>query len=326
MKISVCIPTFNSAVYIGECIESVLAQKGVEFEVIVFDNASADGSWEIAKSFSDPRVRAFRSDQNRGMATNFNCALQEARGEYIKLLCSDDVLEPNALEPQANFLDQHPELAMVTSATRAIDSKGKPFALVKWFSQPTIIGALNLRTISLIHGNIVGEPSAVLFRREAWLSAGLFRDGLGTLIDLDMWFRLSREGGVGYIPLPLCRIRRHAHSMTNQFRRAGEVQGAVLHMTRALLRELQAGSLVRRVSLGKVAGSHLAHAFYGLRRGYVKWPASALEEAFRIDPAFIGFFLYLALFRSGVLGFRVERDGKPSVCATGTLRCLSEAR
>src|SRR4029077_20938954 len=108
----------------------------VEFEVIVFDNASADGSWEIVNSFSDPRVRAFRSDQNRGMASNFNCALHEASGEYIKLLFSDDVLEPSALELQAQFLDEHAELVMATSATRLIDSGGNVHAMVRWFSLP----------------------------------------------------------------------------------------------------------------------------------------------------------------------------------------------
>jgi glycosyltransferase involved in cell wall biosynthesis len=324
MKISVCIPTFNSACYVGDCIRSVLAQQGVEFEVIVFDNRSEDDTWEIIKSFSDPRVRAFRSDQNRGMTTNFNCALQEARGEYAKLLCSDDLLEPSALELQAKVLDQHAELVMVTSARRLIDSGSNMHSMVGWFSRSVIIGALDLKLISLLYGNVVGEPSAVLFRRAAWLRAGFFRDGLVASIDLDMWFRLSCQGGVGYLPLPLCRIRRHALSMTNHFRGTGEVQEAVLQMTESLLRDLQASPLVRRISMGKVAGSHLRHALYGFRRGFVNWPATALAKAFRTDPAFIGLFLYLVFFRSGLMGLRIGSDGRPSVCATNTLHCLPE--
>jgi hypothetical protein len=326
MKISVCIPTFNSAAYIGECIESVLAQKGVEFEAIVFDNASQDHTWEIIKSFSDPRVHAFRSDQNRGLAANFNCAVQQAHGEYIKLLCSDDLLEPGALELQAKFLDEHPELVMATSATRLIDSSGKVKAMVRWISRPVTIGALELRITSLLYGNIVGEPSVVLFRREAWLRAGSFRDGLVTLIDLDMWLRLSHHGVVGYLPIPLCRIRRHTLSMTNQFRAAGEVQESVLRLTEALLCELQATPLVRRICLGKVAGSHLRHALYGVRQGLVQWPASALAKAFRIDPFFMGLFLYVTLFRSGLMGLRVGAQGKPSICTTGTFDNLPTCR
>lgn len=324
MKISVCIPTFNSALYISNCLESALAQKGAEFEVIVCDNASEDRTWEIIRSFSDSRVHVFRSEQNFGMVTNFNRALQAASGEYAKLLCADDLLEPGALDVQARFLDDHPEVAMVTSATQLIDSNSKVCGTTRYFARPVTIDALNLRALSLIYGNIVGEPSAVLFRREAWLHAGPFSGGLATLIDLDMWFRLARSGGVGYLPLPLCRIRRHDRSMTNQFRGAGEVQEAVLRMTETLLGELHAPQLVRRISLGKVAGSHLRHAFYGMKRGLVRWPVSALAKAFWIDPGFIGLFLYVALFRSGVLGFRVEQDGRPSVCATSTLRCLGE--
>ena len=326
MKVSVCIPTFDSEAYVSSCIESVLAQKGVEFEVIVFDNASQDDTWKIVQRFSDPRLRAFRADRNCGMTANFNRLLLEAKGEYIKLLCSDDLLEPSALELQTRFLDEHPDLAMATCATRLIDSSNEVLGTVRWFSQPVTIEALNLKTVFLIYGNIIGEPSAVLFRREAWLRAGPFRDGLVTLIDVDMWFRLSREGGVGYLPLPLCRIRRHALSMTNQFRGAGAVQDAVLHMTEALLCELHAPPFIRRISLGKVAGSHLCHALYGIRCGFVRWPASSLMTAFRIDPAFIGLFLYVTLFRSGLLGFRIEHDGKPSLCTTNTLRCLLEVR
>jgi len=323
MKVSICIPTFNSAAYIGDCIESALAQKGVDFEVIVFDNASQDDTWKIVQSFSDSRVRAYRSDQNHGMAINFNRALREAKGEYIKLLCSDDLLEPSAVELQTKFLDDHPEITMVTCATRLVDSEEHVFATIQRFFRPVIFGALDLRIFSLIYGNIVGEPSAVLFRREAWISAGSFRDGLVTLIDLDMWLRLSRQGGVGYLPLPLCRIRRHAHSMTNQFRGAGRVQEAVLHMTETLLSELHATPLVRRICFGKVAGSHLQHALYGFRHGHVRWPASALAIALRMDPFFVGLILYLAFFRSGLMGLRLGSAGRLSVCTSSALNRVS---
>jgi glycosyl transferase family 2 len=324
MKVSVCIPTFNSEAYVGSCLASVLAQQGVDLEVIVFDNASEDKTWEIVQSFSDPRVRSFRAARNCGMAANFNRALHEARGEYIKLLCSDDLLESNALLLQAKVLDERPGLAMVTCATWLIDSNSVMFDTVRWFAKPVIIDPLNLRALSLIYGNVVGEPSAVLFRREVWLRAGLFQDGLVTLIDIDMWFRMSCQGGVGYLPVPLCRVRRHPRSMTNQFRGAGKVQEAVLRMTESLLSQLQASPLVRMVSFGKVAGSYLRHAMYGLRNGQVKWPASAFLKALRIDPGFFGLFLYLAFFRSGLLGLRIGPAGKPSVCAASTLHCLPE--
>ena len=323
MKVSVCIPTYNSSAYIGECIQSVLAQTGVEYEVVIFDNASNDGSWEIIKSFNDSRIRAFRSEQNRGMAVNFNRALGESSGEYIKLLCSDDLLEASALESQSKFLDDHGDISMVTCATRLIDSDGHAFATVRRFPSPVIMNARGLRAGSLIYGNIVGEPSAVLFRRDSWLRAGPFQDGLVTLIDLDMWFRLSSEGRIGYLPVPLCRIRRHRDSMTSQFRGAGKVQEAVQSMTQALLDELRAPTFIRKICMGKVAASHLRHALYGVRHGQVKWPASAFAKAYRIDPLFIGLLLYLVLFRSELLGLRIGPEGNLSICSAGTLRCVS---
>src|SRR5579862_640963 len=199
LKVSVCVPNYNSSAYIGDCIQSVLAQTGVEYEVIVFDNASDDGSWEIIQSFRDRGVKSFRSDKNCGMAVNFNRALGKATGEYIKLICSDDLLEPSALALQSRFLDQHSDISMVTCATRLIDSSGQAFGTVQRFSTPVTLNATGLRASALIYGNIIGEPSAVLFRHDSWLRAGPFQDGLITLIDLDMWFRLSSLGRIGYL-------------------------------------------------------------------------------------------------------------------------------
>ena len=96
MKVSVCIPTYNSAAYLAECIQSVLAQRDVDFEIVISDNASDDSTWDIINSFSDPRIRASRCAKNEGMAANFNRVLQQAHGEYVKVLCSNDVLDPNA--------------------------------------------------------------------------------------------------------------------------------------------------------------------------------------------------------------------------------------
>src|SRR5581483_10555784 len=149
MKISVCIPTFNGAAYIKKCLDSLLEQNQPEFEVVVSDNASEDGTWDIVRSFRDQRIRAFRSDRNVGMANNFNRALQECRGEYVKVLCADDVIEPDALKMQADFLDAHPEIAMSTGATRLIASDDSLVGNVQWFSHTTVVTAKDLKRISL---------------------------------------------------------------------------------------------------------------------------------------------------------------------------------
>jgi hypothetical protein len=114
--------------------------------------------------------------------------------------------------------------------------------------------------------------------------------------------------------------------MTSQFRGAGQVQAAVLQMTESVLSDLHANSFARKVSFGKVAGSHVRHALFGLRQGQFRWPADALVAAFRLDPGFIGLFLYLCLFRSGALGLKMAADGTLSVGFTSTLQCASEGR
>ena len=105
--VSVCIPAYNAARFIGEAIGSVLAQTCRDFELVVVDDASADDTVDVVRRFSDPRLRLLRNARNLGLAGNWNRATSEARGRYVKLLCQDDLLRPDCLADQVAVLD-HP--------------------------------------------------------------------------------------------------------------------------------------------------------------------------------------------------------------------------
>jgi hypothetical protein len=92
--VSICIPNFNYGRYLRTCVESALAQGGDEIEVIVSDNASTDDSLEVLASIEDPRLRFWRNDSNVGVYPNWDKALSAARGRWVKVLQSDDWLEP----------------------------------------------------------------------------------------------------------------------------------------------------------------------------------------------------------------------------------------
>ncbi len=98
--VSVCIPTFNYGRFLPEAIKSVLAQSFTDFELVVVDNASTDETAELMEAFvrSDPRIRFYRNSENVGIVKNFNRALGHAAGDYVKILCADDLLAPSALE------------------------------------------------------------------------------------------------------------------------------------------------------------------------------------------------------------------------------------
>ena len=130
IKFSICIPNYNYADYIGITIQSVLNQSYSNFEIIVADNASEDNSIAVVKSFNDDRISILVNNYNVGFSPNLDKATQGAKGDYIILLSSDDIMNPGALEEYAKIIYNHKgdenDLVMM-SACDIIDSHGIVF-------------------------------------------------------------------------------------------------------------------------------------------------------------------------------------------------------
>jgi GT2 family glycosyltransferase len=125
---SVCIPCFNHGKYIGETIRSVLEQDFDKFEIVISDNCSTDDSRDVVRSFGDKRIRLFENRYNIGFAPNLQRVTREARGHFLILLSSDDLMRPGALRQYARiFRDQgaRAESTVVTSACDVIDEVGR---------------------------------------------------------------------------------------------------------------------------------------------------------------------------------------------------------
>jgi len=207
-KVSVCIPVYNGARFLTQAVQSVLDQSFRDFEVLVFDDASTDGSWEVLNTFSDPRLRLRRNTRNLGPKANWDQCLEAARGRYTKLFHQDDLLRTDCLAKQVELLDRHSEAVLTFSKRTIIDPLGRrlwsrgghwiPNAIRR---EDIIRGCLRAGT------NVVGEPSAVLFRTDAASQAGRFDDDLPYLIDLDYWLRLLELGTAYYLDTELASFR-----------------------------------------------------------------------------------------------------------------------
>ena len=130
-RVSIGMPVFNGDAYLREAVESVLAQTYGDFELIIADNASKDGTEAIGRSFAerDSRVRYLGSDENRGAAWNFNRAFEVARGEYFKWLAHDDVLAPTYLQRCVSALDEAgQDVVLCFPRRRLITPEGEPVA------------------------------------------------------------------------------------------------------------------------------------------------------------------------------------------------------
>ena len=161
--VSILIPVYNRKEYIGECIQSALDQTFTDFEIIVVDNASSDGTWEICQNFAlkDQRVRVFRNDTNIGPVRNWLRCVQEANGALSKILFSDDSLEPNCLTEMVPKLNDS-DVGLVYCAARIGKSREES---VIAYSQADSIRLSSTQFLNrVLSGNAPVSPGAVLIR------------------------------------------------------------------------------------------------------------------------------------------------------------------
>jgi len=124
---SICIPNYNYGRFIGATIESVLSQTYQNFEIVVVDNASTDNSVEVVQSFNDSRIRLYQNNYNIGFAPNLQRATSHARGDFIHLLSSDDLMKPHALAAYAHVIREvdEPHNLVLYSAVEYFDNQGR---------------------------------------------------------------------------------------------------------------------------------------------------------------------------------------------------------
>lgn len=209
--VSVCIPTYRGAAHLGAAIGSVLSQSFGDFELIIIDDHSPDGTAAVVAQYKDPRIRYIRNESNLGAQGNWNRCLSESRGKLFKLLPQDDLLLPGCLERQAAVLEEDGEerVALVFSARRIIDSRDRALMVRSYpgGKQGLIPGRAVIGRCVRFGTNLVGEPGSVMFRRSLALKVGAFDATNPYVIDLDYWFRLLLNGDAYYIAEPLAAFR-----------------------------------------------------------------------------------------------------------------------
>lgn len=185
-RITVLTTVYNGISYLAECIESVLGQTFTDFEFLIVDDASTDGSLECIELYRDPRIRLVKNDQNMGQAKSLNKGLGLAAGEYIARLDQDDVCLPTRLQEQAEYLDNHSDVTVICSWEITIDSTGRKVRT--WEASIDNYGDF-LGTI-LLGLCPVWHPS-VMFRRETILKLGSFDTSYGPAEDYELWSRIA---------------------------------------------------------------------------------------------------------------------------------------
>jgi GT2 family glycosyltransferase len=204
-RVSVLLPVRDAERYVGEALESILAQTFSDFELLVYDDGSSDDSAEILERAAgrDLRVQLFREEPH-GYEFWLRQGIQDARGELVARMDADDVAHPERFERQVAFLDAHPECVAVGSDALLIDPDGRPIRRLGVRSEHEGIDAELLcgRGDALLH------PSAML-RRADVLAVGSYRPEYPAAEDLDLFLRLAERGRLANLPEALLEYRQH---------------------------------------------------------------------------------------------------------------------
>jgi glycosyltransferase involved in cell wall biosynthesis len=211
---TVLIPVYNGEAYLGAAIQSALAQDAPDVEVIVVDNASTDRSLAVAGAFTDPRLIIHPETGHVPIYANFNRALRYARSKYVVCLCADDQLAPDFVTVLGAALDSRPGLVMAACGRDIVDASGNRLRTELAAADSRVFdGSVALWEVSA-RENCIGEPSAVLARRDAIEALGGFNEALRHFGDLDLWCRLFTCGDLFFQAAPKVRIRIHPEQLT----------------------------------------------------------------------------------------------------------------
>lgn len=213
---SVCIPAYNNAAYIKETIDSVLSQTYPNLELVICDDKSKDDTVKVVENIKDDRIKLYKNEKNLGMAGNWNNCLSKCSGEFIKLICADDMLAKDCLEKEVKALMENPSAVLAESDTKLFDLNGKPKGFYKRYKESGLVNGKKIARAGFFVKNYFGAPLANTFRRSALGQTGGFDTWYTYILDYDFWVQLACMGDVYIIHEPLNYFRVRNDSNTGE--------------------------------------------------------------------------------------------------------------
>jgi glycosyltransferase involved in cell wall biosynthesis len=291
-KVSVCIPTHNTARYLPKAIESVLEQEFGDYELVICDNASTDETPELCGHYEDSRIRYVRFNDLTNQAGNFNRCLDQVRGEFFTLLHADDFFLPGFLADRVRRLSQQPETGFVFGAVKVVDSDGLVTDTKSQWPEDCAFAVGEL-VESLMFGCIVSPPS-VMVRKSCANRAGVFRTDLTWGHDWEWMIRLAQAGAACYVSEPLAAYRVHDASGTAEVLNAAENGDQERRILKDTFARMPSGGArgLRRAAFKALARRHMYFAESALleeRREVTRnnlWYAGLADPAMTLRPTY----------------------------------------
>ncbi|WP_020145241.1 glycosyltransferase family 2 protein [Terracoccus sp. 273MFTsu3.1] len=281
--VSVVVPTYNNAAFVRETMLSILGQTFTDFELIVSDHSSTDGTWEVLQPFAaDPRVTLLRLERTGRPEDNWEHATRATSGRYLKLVCGDDVISPTCLERQVEAMRANPTAVMVASRRDVVTATGD-VVLSSW-GLPNLVGRVEgaraIRQAVRSGTNPFGEPACVLLDRESVTRAGGWDGSFSYVLDQHTYARVLTQGDFFGIADALATFRlsdsQWSHALAkSQYRQVVDFHKSLAQEHPGLLSQ---GDLMRGRARAKALAYARRLAYFSLARK-LKTPLTPIEIA-----------------------------------------------
>jgi glycosyltransferase involved in cell wall biosynthesis len=259
--ITVLMPVYNARLFVREAIDSILGQTLGDFELLLVNDGSTDGTEDILHGYHDPRIRIVHNPTNQGVAAALNRGLDLAQGRYVVRMDADDQSLPDRLEKQVRFMEQNPEVGVCGGSVQPFGANGDRPAPVPRASthEPMACG--------LLFGTVLLHPTVIL--RGELVVGGLRYDvDYPHAEDYELWCRAAQRTRLAVLPEIVLRYRVHGGSLSSRYRHAQEASAQ-----RIRLREVRA--------LGIEPTPEEAHLHAFLARSKLPPGTASLDDAKR---------------------------------------------
>jgi len=210
--VSVIMPVYNTAAYLGQAIESILGQTFTDLELLIINDGSTDSSASVIGQYKDPRIIYVENEVNKGLVYTLNRGIDLARGEWIARMDGDDISLTNRLEMQLNHLISHPGIDILATRIALMDESGADSG--QWPADAANISPEQIRNY-LPRDNCIAHPS--IMARAAVMKKFRYREEQSESEDYDLWLRLVASGiGIHKLNTVLLRHRIVTNSFTRQ--------------------------------------------------------------------------------------------------------------
>lgn len=233
--VTIGLSVFNAAPFLADAVQSVLNQTLTDWELLIVDDGSTDDSLAVAQSYTDSRIRVLAGAVNRGLPARLNQITTLTRGRYLARLGADDIMTPDRLQTQVDFMELNPRIDVVSTFAYIVDARNKVYGIRGTITLPTTLSQA-AGGVSLIHPTVLA--------RTDWFRQHPYREDCRRAEDYDLWLRTIETASFHVIGQPLLFYRERGLPLSEKYAKTAADVRNTLRLYREMLPSRRFSQLV----------------------------------------------------------------------------------